>query len=234
MQVPVRTPASGGKGPVRKTPLGRALLTAMVVIVVAAVGIVVLVLRTDDRAERLPAASGGVELVRPDSHRLDDPPGATVSFVEFLDFECEGCLAAYPIVEQLRADYGDRVEFVLRYFPLSGHFNAERAARAVEAAAQQGRLEAMYHKMYDTQPQWGERRTPADEVFRGFAAELGLDMARFDAAYVDPATAARVRSDFEDGLALGVQGTPTFFIDGEQIPVQRPDDLRRALDAALR
>lgn len=216
-----------------RTPLGRTLLTALVVIVVAAVAIVVLVIRSDDAAQRLPAESGGVEVVRADSHRLNDPPDAQVTFVEFLDFECEGCLAAYPIVEQLRADFGDRVEFVLRYFPLSGHFNAERAARAVEAAAQQGRLEAMYHKMYETQPQWGERSTPADDVFRGFAAELGLDMDRFDAAYADPATAARVRSDFEDGLALGVQGTPTFFVDGQQILVQDRDDLRRALEQAL-
>ncbi|WBP96132.1 MULTISPECIES: DsbA family protein [Mycobacteriaceae] len=216
-----------------KTPIGRTLLTAAVVIIVAAIGIVVLVLRTGGGPEQVPTATGGVEVVRPDSHRLDDPPDATATFVEFLDFECEGCRAAYPIVEQLRTEYGDRVEFVLRYFPLPGHVNAERAARAVEAAARQGRLEAMYRMMYETQSQWGERRTPADAVFRGFAEELGLDMARFDSDYADPETAARVRRDVEDGVALGVQGTPTFFIDGQQIPVYRTEDLREALERAL-
>ncbi|TQK31485.1 thioredoxin domain-containing protein [Arthrobacter sp. SLBN-53] len=216
-----------------KTPIGRTLSTAAVVIIVAAIGIVVLVLRTGGGPEQLPTATGGVEVVRPDSHRLDDPPDATVTFVEFLDFECEGCRAAYPIVEQLRTEYGDRVEFVLRYFPLPGHVNAERAARAVEAAARQGRLEAMYRMMYETQSQWGERRTPADAVFRGFAEEVGLDMARFDSDYADPETAARVRRDVEDGVALGVQGTPTFFIDGQQIPVYRTEDLREALERAL-
>lgn len=216
-----------------KTPMGRTLSTAAVVIIVAAIGIVVLVLRTGGGPEQLPAATGGVQVVRPDSHRLDDPPDATVTFVEFLDFECEGCRAAYPIVEQLRVEYGDRVEFVLRYFPLPGHVNAERAARAVEAAARQGRLEAMYRMMYETQSQWGERRTPADDVFRGFAEELGLDMARFDSDYAAPETAQRVRRDVEDGVALGVHGTPTFFIDGQQIPVYRTEDLREALERAL-
>ncbi|MGN7781115.1 DsbA family protein [Mycolicibacterium sp. 22603] len=213
--------------------MGRTLSTAAVVIIVAAIGIVVLVLRTGRGPEQLPAATGGVQVVRPDSHRLDDPPDATVTFVEFLDFECEGCRAAYPIVEQLRVEYGDRVEFVLRYFPLPGHVNAERAARAVEAAARQGRLEAMYRVMYETQSQWGERRTPADDVFRGFAEELGLDMARFDSDYAAPETAQRVRRDVEDGVALGVHGTPTFFIDGQQIPVYRTEDLREALERAL-
>ena len=170
---------------------------------------------------------------RDSSHRLNDPQDARVTFVEFLDFECEGCRAAYPIVEDLRDEYGDRVEFVLRYFPLAGHFNGERAARAVEAAAQQGRLEAMYQKMFDTQPEWGERRTPADDVFRGFAAGLGLDMAEFDAAYTDPATLERIRVDQRDGEMLGVRGTPTFFIGDEQIPVQRSEDLRDAIDRAL-
>ncbi|MEH3132940.1 MAG: thioredoxin domain-containing protein [Mycolicibacterium neoaurum] len=216
-----------------KTPIGRTLLTAAVVIIVAASGISMLVLCTGEGPERLPSATGGVEVVRPDSHRLDDPPDATVTFVEFLDFECEGCRAAYPIVERLRTEYGDRVEFVLRYFPLPGHVNAERAARAVEAAARQGRLEAMYRMMYETQPQWGERPTPADDVFRGFAEQLGLDMARFDSDYVDPETARRIRRDVEDGVALGVHGTPTFFIDGQQIPVYRTEDLREALERAL-
>lgn len=87
-------------------------------------------------------------------------PDSDVNFVEFLDFECEGCKALYPVVEQLRAEYGDRVNFVIRYFPLKSHFNSERAALAVEAAAQQGQLEAMYKRMYDAQNEWGNNRRP--------------------------------------------------------------------------
>jgi protein-disulfide isomerase len=216
------------------TRTGRTLLTTAAIAVIAAVTVFVLVSRSDaDKSSETSVDAGPAQVVREDSHRLNDAPGAAVTFVEFLDFECEGCRAAYPVVEQLRADYGDRVEFVLRYFPLAGHFNGERAARAVEAAAQQGQLEAMYHEMYETQPEWGERSTPADDVFRGFAAELGLDMADFDAAYNAPATLERIRLDVNDGEALGVQGTPTFFINGDQVRLRGPDDLRNAIENAL-
>ncbi len=119
-------------------------------------------------------------LVRPDSHRLDVVADGKATFVEFLDFECESCRAAFPVVEQLRKKYAGKVTFVVRYFPLPGHFNAERAARAVEAAAQQGKFEQMYRKMYETQAAWGEQQLPADDRFRGFAKELGLDLAAFD------------------------------------------------------
>ena len=218
-----------------KTRTGRALLTAAAIAVIAVVSAFLLMSRTaDEKPSEAQADAGPAQVVRENSHRLNDVPDAKVTFVEFLDFECEGCRAAYPVVEQLRGEYGDRVEFVLRYFPLSGHFNAERAARAVEAAAQQGQLEAMYHKMYETQPEWGEQRTPADDVFRGFATELGLDMTAFDAAYDDPATLQRIRLDLDDGEALGVQGTPTFFINGDQVRLRGPDDLRNAIEDALK
>ncbi|MFA5708024.1 MAG: DsbA family protein [Mycolicibacterium sp.] len=212
----------------------RILLTAFLI---AAMAIGVLVyLSVRDRGSTTPtqpASSEVGQVVRDNSHRLNAVPDSRVTFVEFLDFECEGCRAVYPAIEQLRAEYGYRVNFVIRYFPLQAHVNAERAARAVEAAAQQGHLEAMYRKMYDTQAQWGEKHTPADGVFRGFAAELGLDMAAFDTAYADPATLDRIRLDFADGRALGVQGTPTFFLNNTRIQPHSYEDLTAALDDAL-
>lgn len=218
-----------------RTTAGRIGVTAVAVVAVVVGAAILLISRSDtDSPARALSDASTPALVRDDSRRLNAPPDAAVTFVEFLDFECEGCRAAYPVVEQLRADYGDRVEFVLRYFPLPGHVNAERAARAVEAAAQQGRLDAMYRMMYETQAQWGERRTPADDVFRGFAAELRLDMAAFDATYADPATAERIQVDVDDGMALGVQGTPTFFVDGEQVSPRSVDDLRTAIENGLR
>ena len=153
--------------------------------------------------------------------------------MEFLDFECEGCKAAYPVIEQLRAQYAGRVTFVIRYFPLDSHFNAVRAARAVEAAAQQDQLEAMYKKMYDTQTEWGEQKTPADDIFRGFATELGLDMTRWTADYNSPATLERIEVDRADGTALGLQGTPTFFLNGTQFEPTSVEDLTQAIDEAL-
>lgn len=180
-----------------------------------------------------PVSSGESRLVRDDSRILGERADTGVTFVEFLDFECEGCRAAYPAIEQLRKDYAGRVTFVARYFPLGGHFNGERAARAVEAAAQQGKFEEMYSKMFETQAKWGEQRKPLDDLFASYAEDLGLDMKQFKADYADPATAKRIQKDVADGEALGVQGTPTFFVDGKQLQPQTYGDLTDALDAAL-
>ncbi|MDH6198928.1 protein-disulfide isomerase [Mycobacterium frederiksbergense] len=214
------------------TRFTRILLTAFAIAVLV-IGVLVYQSVRDRGAPPQAASTDTGQVVRDNSHRLNSVPDSDVTFVEFLDFECEGCRAVYPSIEQLRSEYGDRVNFVIRYFPMGGHYNAERAARAVEAAAQQGKLEPMYKKMYDTQSQWGEQQVPADEAFRGFASALGLDMAAFDTAYNDPATAARVQLDVADGRALGVQGTPTFFLNGERIQPRSYEDLVTAFNGAL-
>ncbi|MFD4439971.1 DsbA family protein [Nocardia sp. NPDC058519] len=223
----------------RPVPRRTRILTTLAAVLVLVVGAIVLAAaRSDDRAQGAPAREAGstgepAAVVRPDSHRLSDPPGARVTLVEFLDFECEACGAMFPAMERLRAEYGDRVSFVVRYFPIPSHLNSGRAARAAEAAAQQGHFEKMYQRLFETQAEWGEKRVAQDTVFRNLAAEIGLDMAAFDIAYNDPRTAARVNSDFDEGLALGVAGTPSFFLNGEKITVSGSRDLAAALDAAV-
>ena len=209
---------------------------SLVIVFAAALAVFLVVDRsgTPDAAAAEQAATDPASIaVRENSHRLNSVPDGRVTFVEFLDFECEACRSVYPAIEQLREEYGDRVSFVARYFPIASHFNAERAARAVEAAAQQGGFEDMYQRMYETQAQWGEQQVPQDELFRSFAVEQGLDMSAFDAAYTDPATLERIEADVADGIALGVQGTPTFFLNGTKIEPTTYGDLTDALDAAL-
>jgi protein-disulfide isomerase len=125
------------------------------------------------------------------------------------------------------------VTFAFRYFPLPGHGNSKNAAIAVEAAAQQGQLEAMYTRMFETQAEWGEAQESRAPLFRQFADELGLDLAEFDAAVADPATLERVESDFDDGVALGVGSTPTFFVNDRMVQLTSFDDLRAAIEAEL-
>ena len=163
---------------------------------------------------------------------LSQAPNEKAVLVEFLDFECEACRAAYPFVEELRAEYSDTVTFVNRYFPLPGHPNSMTAAIAVEAAAQQGQYDAMYQQMFETQEQWSHTTEDRGPVFRGFAEDLGLDMAAFDAAVADPATEDRVRLDVADGTALGVRGTPTFFLDGQLLTPDSLEQFRAEVDAA--
>ncbi|MGW0476313.1 DsbA family protein [Streptomyces coeruleorubidus] len=209
---------------------------ALVALVLAVVAALLAANRTPDapagddaNAEVAPADV----LVRKDSHRLSAAKDGKVTVVEFLDLECESCRAAFPVVEQLREEYEGRVTFVMRYFPIPSHKNAELAAHAVEAAAAQGKLEAMYQKMYETQESWGDQQVSHEKTFRGFAEEMGLDMKKFEADWKDPATAKRVEKDRQDGLALGVQGTPTFFINGKRPQIQSVDDFRTAIEAEL-
>ena len=205
-------------------------VAAGVVLLMIGVGVV---LQVRSSRNEPPTAWAADVTVRENSHRLSEVPGGKVTFVEFLDFECEACGAAFPAVEQLRAAYGDRVSFVVRYFPLDGHFNAQRAARAVEAAAQQDQFEAMYKKMYETQEEWGEQQVPMDDLFRQHAQDLGLDMAKWDADYASDATKARIQTDVDDGKAMGVISTPTFFVNGQRLEPKSYDDLITAFDQAL-
>ncbi|MFD1522628.1 DsbA family protein [Pseudonocardia yunnanensis] len=225
--------------PERPTMTTNLKVTITVAAVAAAVlALVLLVSRPSTPAPESADASAGSPvssevLVRENSHRLSTAADGRVTLVEFLDFECEACGAAFPMVEQLRNEYAGRVTFVTRYFPIPSHANAENAAVAVEAAARQGRFEAMYQRMFETQAQWGEQQESKAELFRGFAADLGLDMAAYDRAIADPATLDRVLADKRDGEVAGVQGTPTFFLNGVQLRVRSGDDLRAAIDLAL-
>jgi protein-disulfide isomerase len=103
----------------------------------------------------------------------------------------------------------------------------------VEAAAQQGQLKPMYERMFSTQAEWGEAQESRAPLFREFAEELGLDLAEYDAAVADPATAERVKSDFDAGVALGVSSTPTFFVNDRIVELSSFEDLGAAIQAEL-
>ncbi len=205
------------------------LVAAAAVLVALALAALIYVLV--ERAQRPDPASASI--LRSDTHVLDDGGADAVTVVEFLDFECEACGAYYPVVEELRDKYAGQITYAVRYFPLPGHFNSTNAAVAAEAAAQQGRFEDMYHRLFETQSEWGEGQESRAELFRDYAKQLGLDMAAYDAAVADPATEQRVRVDFDEGRTLGVSSTPTFFVDGEPLPIERWGDLESAIQDAL-
>lgn len=178
-----------------------------------------------------PRATGS--MLGEDTHVLDDAGADAPVLVEFLDFECEACAAVHPVIERVRERYDGRLTFAVRYFPLDGHRNAQGAARAVEAAARQGEIEQMSSMMFRTQAEWGEQDRDHAETFRGFAEEIGLDMERFDADVASGDVAERVEVDRRAGVAAGVSGTPSFFLDGERLEPQSLEELYTALDAAV-
>lgn len=196
------------------------------------VTVALLVVRPWESSTPAPAASAAsAELVDDSTHLLSDAGPDAPVVVEFFDYECPGCGAFHPVVEDLVAEYGDQVTFAVRYYPLPSHPNAVPAAVAAEAAAQQGAFAEMHDVLFERQEQW--TGSDATATFRGYAEELGLDMAAFDAAVADPATLDRVAFDANAGIALGVQSTPTFFVDGEQVDLVDYDDVETAIQAAL-
>ena len=137
------------------------------------------------------------------------PITAPVTLVEYGDYECPQCGQAHHMVKQLHQLLGRQLCFVFRHFPLTMiHPHAQQAAEAAEAAAVQGKFWEMHYMLFEHQ-----HALDADDLVR-YAAALGLDLARFSSELIGHVHAARVREDFMSGVRSGVNGTPTFFING--------------------
>ncbi|WCO67992.1 thioredoxin domain-containing protein [Iamia majanohamensis] len=215
--------------------MSKSVKISLSLIVFAAVALAAVVLLGGEDDGPDPATAKGSEqddrLARPDSVRLATADDGAPVLVEFLDFECESCRAVKPVVDQVRDDYEGDLEIVVRYMPL--HASSVNAAKAAEAADAQGKFDEMYELLFETQPEWGEQQAPEEQFFFDLAEEIGLDMDEFRTVYEDPETTAKVERDQADGEALGVTGTPTFFLDGEQLELTTVDDLLAPLDEAV-
>jgi protein-disulfide isomerase len=156
------------------------------------------------------------------------PADAKVTLVEYSDFECPYCSKAAETANKIKEKYGDKVRLVFRQFPLSFHQNAMPAAQASLAAGEQGKFWEMHDKMFANQRALGR------EELDKYAAELGLDMAKFKAAMDSGKFKDQVDADQKLGESVGVQGTPSMFIGAERI--ENPadfDSVAAAIDAAL-
>ena len=149
--------------------------------------------------------------VSADRDHIQGPASAPVTLVEYGDYQCPFCGAAYPIIKDVQARMGDGLRFVFRNFPIStSHPNAELAAEAAEAAAVQGKFWEMHDLLYENQDRLG-----GDDL-HAYAGRLGLDLETFDRELAGHAYAARVREDFMSGVRSGVNGTPTFYVNGSR------------------
>jgi diadenylate cyclase len=137
------------------------------------------------------------------------PKDAPVTLVKYGDYECPYCGQAHPVLKELQERAGERVRFVFRHFPLdSVHPRGRRAAQAAEAAAAQDRFWEMHDLLYGSQGELGE-----EDLMR-YAAELGLDLQRFENDLANDHLAWRIEEDRLGGNRAGVAGTPTFFVNG--------------------
>lgn len=160
---------------------------------------------------------------------------APITLEEFSDFECPACGALEPGLRKVVNDYGERVRLVFRNFPLPMHRYALQAARAAEAAGQQGKFWEMHDALYDNQAEWSKAMEPRVQ-FDSYASRLGLDVQKFKADMERQDLVERIKADMQRGNSLNVRGTPTVFLNGRELlpgKLVTEADLRREIDAAL-
>ena len=165
--------------------------------------------------------------VGPRDH-IQGPADAPLTLVEYGDFECPYCGQAYPIVKQVQQRFGDRLRFVFRNFPLTEmHPHAEHAAEAAEIADTKGQFWPMHDVLFEHQ------RALDDTHLVHYAQQLGLESNQFAQALAAGAAGAKIQEDFRSGVRSGVNGTPTFFINGVRFDDSwDAENLAAALEAA--
>ncbi len=188
--------------------------------------------------ERLRAtASIQVFLVAPESPvfsiSTSDQPSlgnteAPVTIVAFTDYQCPSCAAIHPTLERLVKEYGDKVRLVTRDFPLTQHSEAFKAAEAAEAAREQGRYWEYIHLLLNNQS-----ALTVDKL-KNYATELSLDRTRFDSALDSGKFSESVKRDIDDGMKLGINATPTIFINGRRVRITDYEQLKATVDAAFK
>lgn len=164
---------------------------------------------------------------------IDDQPSkgnasAVVTIVEFTDFECPSCGAFQPVLEEVMKEYGDRVKLVVRDFPLGQHQHAMKAAEAAEAAREQGRYWEYMALLFQNQ------KALEVENLKGYASTLGLDRAKFDEALDSGRFKEKIQRDVQDGTRIGITSTPSVFINGRVVREKSAENLKAALEAALK
>lgn len=155
-------------------------------------------------------------------------PAAAVTVVEFTDYQCPSCAATQPILERITAEYGDRIRLVVRDYPLSQHANSHKAAEAAEAAREQGKYWEYATLLYQNQS------ALQTDKLKEYASRVGLDRAKFDAALDSGRFADSVSRDLLDGERVGVNGTPSIFVNGVRVERATYEQLKAAIDAALK
>lgn len=203
------------------------LLAILTVVVGGMIGLFILTGSGEGPAESTEVDTS--KLVRENSHKQGK---GAVTVVEFGDFQCPSCAQALPVTKQIKEEYGDKITFVFRNFPLAMHKNAEAASQAAESAGSQGRFWEMHDKLFLGQAEWAELGNP-DDVFVRYASELGIDGEKLRKDLEQKTYKDTIEEDKADGTALQVAGTPTFFVDGQRAAKFDYETLKTMIDEAL-
>jgi protein-disulfide isomerase len=163
------------------------------------------------------------------------PANAAVVVEEFGDFECPPCGKLSDPLNEIERDFAPRVRLVFHHFPLPNHKYSHLAAYAAEAAALQGKFWEMHDQLYHDQEVWANS-ADADALFNVYARYVGLNGSKFKADIGSDEVKERVESDHKQGVTLGIEKTPTIFINKQLLDPKKlnPTDLRAAVEEALK
>ncbi len=152
---------------------------------------------------------------------------AKVFLVEFSDFQCPACKAAKPAVDAVVTQYKDKLVFGYRYFPLDQHPFGMKAAMAAETANRQGKFWEMYDVLFANQEKF------SDSIFTDLAKQLNLDMDKFTKDLADNTIKQKIEQDRSYGSQIGVNATPTFFLNGKKLDLTSFGDIKKAVEEAV-
>jgi len=140
-----------------------------------------------------------------------------VEILKYSDYSCPACAAYAPLEKQLKAEFGEMVQFGYRHFPLESFPHSELAAYAAEAAGKQGKFQEMHDMLFNRQQEWSPAQANAEQIFMDYAEMLELDLEQFEADLDNEEIHAKVESNRQEGIRRQVNATPTFFVDGHKI-----------------
>lgn len=203
------------------------MLIGIGVVCLGIFGVIALISSSNNSSQPVDSA----KLVRENSNKIEGSSGVTL--VEFGDYQCPACATAHPTVKRLLDKYQGKITFVFRNFPLPLHKNADISSRAAEAAGIQGKYWEMHDLLYENQDKWAESEKPLD-IFVGFAQKLDLDGEKFRQDVQSNQFDDKISGDKSDGTALGVNSTPTFFVNGQKIEAPTTyEKLKEKIDSFL-
>ena len=215
-------------------------IVIIVVVLMAALGVTWMVLRSSRQATNANANANATESglipTGAEPPHVRGNPSAPVTVEEFADFQCGACGVYYPELKKIEIEFGDKLRVVFRERPLvPPHDHALIAAQAAEAAGLQGRFWEMHDKLYENQTAWSDARDLVP-LFVDYAKQIGLDTDRFLKDLNGEVVITRIFQDGKRVHALNVTSTPTFYVNGKEAKDDnwKPDGLREMIRQALR
>lgn len=211
---------------------GKLFWLILALAIAAMVGIFMLTNNSSSSGDSSAATSP--QEITPADH-ITGNPKARNTLVEYVDYQCSACGAIAPTVERVIKEYKDDLRIVFRHFPLTSiHPNGFASSRAAEAAGAQDKFWEMTHLLFSRQSEWSESTSPLNE-FKAYAAELKLDVNKFSDGYNSQTTTSRINRDISFGNKLGVDSTPTFYLNDKVItPSPNFEAFSKQIDAGIK